>query len=504
VNIATKQIGKHSNVQSFLDRTHGHYIGGAWINDTQADTVVISCPATGLPLSKIESGGATEIDAAVQAARASFNSGVWAHMVPVDRARILFSLADLIEQHAEQISYLEALDIGVSRGLMRDIGVKLAADQLRYYAGWVTKINGETITNSRPRAPGHDFLTYTLKEPVGVVGQIIPWNFPFGMALQKLSPALAAGCSIVLKPAEDAPLSTSYLAELISQTDIPAGVFNLVNGVGRKAGAALASHTDVDKISFTGSTSVGKEILHASTGNLKRIGLELGGKSPVVLMADANLQEAIPAAARAIFFLSGQNCMAGSRLLVHESIHDEVVAGLVELARNMRIGADLDNSYDIGPLISERQLTRVLAYIDTGLGEGATLVTGGKRVKGMAGYFVEPTIFTDCDAHMRIVKEEIFGPVLTVQKFNTNDLDEIADMANHTIFGLSASIWTQDLSMGHLLAAKIKSGQVGINVHAAIDPATPFGGYKQSGWGREFGRDGLEPYLETKAITAYL
>lgn len=498
------QIDTHGEIQAFLSQTRGHYIDGQWVTGGDIQPINVVNPATGLNIATIESGGAVEIDQAVAAARTSFDSGVWHKMAPVERARILFSLADLIEDHAEHIAHLEALDIGVSRAMMHDIGVKLAADQLRYYAGWVTKIDGQTISNSRAHTPGREFLTYTVKEPIGVVGQIIPWNFPFGMAIGKIAPALAAGCSLVLKPAEEAPLSAAYLANLISQTDLPDGVFNLVNGVGRKAGAALARHDDVDKISFTGSTAVGKDILTAAGGNLKKVTLELGGKSPVVILPDADLSEAIPAAARAIFFLSGQNCMAGSRLLVHKDIHDEVVKGLVDIAKTMSIGSDLDNAYDLGPLISRRQMTRVLAYIDTGLGEGATLATGGKRVDGLAGYFVEPTIFTDCTATMRIVREEIFGPVLTVQKYDTEDPNEIAGMANDTIFGLSASVWTGNLSEGHLLAGKIKAGQVGINVHAAIDPATPFGGYKQSGWGREFGREGLEPYLETKAVTAYL
>ncbi len=506
--LASEQIGSpnsyHGEVQEFLARTHGHFIDGRWVEGGDATPISVINPATGLTISHIESGGAVEIDLAVTAARASFDSGDWAKMAPVERARILFSLADLIEDHAEQIAHLEALDIGVSRAMMHDIGVKLAADQLRYYAGWITKIGGKTINNSRPHAPGREFLTYTVKEPIGVVGQIIPWNFPFGMSIGKIAPALAAGCSLVIKPAEEAPLSAAYLADLIAKTDLPDGVFNLVNGVGRKAGAALARHMDVDKISFTGSTAVGKDILEAAGGNLKKVTLELGGKSPVVILKDADLYEAIPAAARAIFFLNGQNCMAGSRLLVHADIHDEVVKGLVEIAEAMSIGSDLDNAYDIGPLISKRQMTRVLAYIDTGLGESAVLATGGKRAAGLAGYFVEPTIFIDCTSNMRIVREEIFGPVLTVQKYDTEDLDEIAAIANDTIFGLSASVWTKDLSKGHLLAGMIKSGQVGINVHAAIDPATPFGGYKQSGWGREFGREGLEPYLETKAVTAYL
>ncbi len=504
MSASIQQIGGHSLLEDFLSRRHGHFIGGAWRNEPSAELIAVKCPSTGLDIAHIESGGRAIVDEAVKAARQSFDEGVWSKMVPVERARILFNLADLIELHAEEISILEALDIGVSRGLMKNIGVKLAADSLRYYAGWVTKINGETVTNSRPREPGREYLTYTVKEPIGVVAQIIPWNFPFGMSLQKIAPALAVGCSVIIKPAEEAPLSSAYLADLISQTNIPDGVFNLVNGVGRKAGAALSAHNDVDKISFTGSTSVGKEIVKAASGNLKKVTVELGGKSPVIILEDADLDAAIPAAARAIFFLSGQNCMAGSRLFVHESRYDEVVNGLVKIAKSMRIGADMENSYDIGPLISERQLTRVLAYIDIGIGEGATLATGGKRVANLAGYFVEPTIFTDCESDMRICKEEIFGPVLTVQKFASDDLNEIAAMANDTIFGLSASVWTRDLARGHKLAGMIKSGQVGINVHAAIDTATPFGGFKQSGWGREFGREGLEPYLETKAISAYL
>ncbi len=493
-----------SDIQAFLDMCHGHFIDGKWVDGVTTKKIEIINPATASVISHVQSGGLSEVDMAVSAARRAFDTGVWSKKVPVERARILFRLADLIEIHASQISQLEALDIGVSREMMQNIGVKLAADQLRYYAGWITKINGETITNSRPRDAGREFLTYTEKEPVGVVGQITPWNFPFAMAVQKIAPAIAAGCTVVLKPAEDAPLSTMYLAGLIAKTGLPSGVFNLVNGYGRKAGAAIASHVGIDKVSFTGSTDVGKEIIRAASGNLKRTTLELGGKSPVILLRDANLAEAIPAAARAIFFLSGQNCMAGSRMLVHEDIYEQVIDGLKARAEAMTIGAGMEATYDIGPLISKKQLTRVLAYIDIGVSEGARLITGGRPAEGLPGYFVEPTIFADCDPGMRIVREEIFGPVLTIQKFNTTDLDEIAELANDNIFGLSASVWTTDLSRGHKLARRIKSGQVGINVHAAVDPATPFGGYKQSGWGREFGREGLEPYLETKAITAYL
>ena len=437
-----------STIQTFLGRSHGHFIDGKWTDGVGDKMIKVINPATGGVVSAIHSGGAEEVDLAVAAARRAFDSGVWSKMVPVERARIMFRLADLIELHVSQISQLEAIDIGVSRNMMQTIGVKLAADQLRYYAGWVTKINGETITNSRARSEDREFLTYTEKEPVGVVGQITPWNFPFAMAVQKIAPALAAGCTIILKPAEDAPLATMYLADLIAQTGLPSGVFNLVNGYGRKAGAALATHDDVDKLSFTGSTDVGKEIIRAATGNLKRTTLELGGKSPVILMKDANLAEAIPAAARAIFFLSGQNCMAGSRLLVHGDIYDRVLAELKTLTAALTIGADMEGTYDIGPLISEKQLTRVMAYIDIGISEGARLITGGKRVEGLQGFFVEPTIFADCDPTMRIVKEEIFGPVLTVQRFDSDDLVEIAALANDNIFGLSASVWTNDLARG--------------------------------------------------------
>ena len=493
-----------ADVREFLSKAHGHLIDGRWVDGGTGEHIPVSGPATGQVIARVASGGKEEIDQAVAAARKAFETGPWATMVPVERARILFRLADLIEQHSEQLSQLESLDTGMSRTMMRDIGIKLAADQTRYYAGWVTKLNGEAITNSRTRGPGRDFLTYTVKEPVGVVGQIVPWNFPLGITVQKLAPALAAGCTIVLKPAEEAPLSVNYLANLASEAGLPDGVLNLVNGIGTKAGAALAAHPGVDKVAFTGSTDVGREIIRAAAGNLKRVSLELGGKSPVVLLADANLDEAIPAVARAITFLSGQNCMAGSRLLVHEDIHDEVLDGLAKTMESMSIGPGFEGKHDIGPLISERQMTRVLAYIDIGLGEGARLITGGQRKTDMPGTFVEPTIFADCNSDMRIVREEIFGPILTVQKFASNDLDEIAALANEGIYGLSASVWTRDVGRGHQLAGKIQSGQVGINVHAAVDPATPFGGFKQSGWGRESGSDGLEPYLETKAITAHL
>ena len=496
-------------VQTFLNKPHGHYIGGRWVSGETGALIDVKSPGTGQRVAQVAAASAADVDKAVVAARAAFDGGLWPALVPADRARLMFRLADLIEQHAATLSQLETIDSGIPLSTMKLIGIKLAADQMRYFAGWVTKLDGDTISNSRPRAEGRGYLTYTVKEPVGVVGQIIPWNFPFGMAIQKLAPALATGCTIVMKPAEETPLTALYLADLVDKAGFPAGVFNLVNGYGRITGSAIANHGDIDKVAFTGSTDVGKEIISAATGNLKKITLELGGKSPVILMPDANLEEALPAAARAIFFLAGQNCMAGSRLLVHADIYDEVLEGLDKIASALSVGSDFSgdsfgDAYDVGPLISERHMQRVLSYIDIGLGEGARLLTGGKKIKDVPGYFVKPTIFCDCTSDMQIVRSEIFGPVLTVQKFETTDLNAIAAMANDTDYGLSASIWTADIAKAHLLAGKIKSGQVGINVHAAIDTAVPFGGFKQSGWGREFGREGLEPYLQTKAVTVYL
>ncbi len=496
-------------VKAFLSKHHGHFIGGHWLAGSKDNVLEIKSPGTGKVIGSVAFADTAEVDLAVAAARKAFEGSEWSQMLPNDRAALLFKLADTLELHGQALSQIETIDAGISLRLMSTIGIKLAADQLRYFAGWVTKIHGETISNSRPRAEGRDFLTYSLKEPVGVVGQIIPWNFPLGMAIQKLAPALASGCTVVMKPAEETPLSALYLANLIDEVGFPAGVFNLINGYGRTTGAAITSHPDIDKIAFTGSTDVGKEIICAASKNLKKVTLELGGKSPVIILPDANLSEAIPAAARAIFFLSGQNCMAGSRLFVHEDVYDVVLDGLVKLTENMTVGSDFngdsfDNTYDIGPLISSRQLMRVLSYIDIGVAEGARLLTGGKFTTNQQGYFVKPTIFADCTTDMRIVREEIFGPVLTVQKFNSTDVRAIADLANDCIYGLSASVWTQDIAKGHKIAAKIKSGQVGINIHAAIDVAVPFGGYKQSGWGREFGREGLEAYLITKAITAYI
>ena len=343
-------------------------------------------------------------------------------------------------------------------------------------------------------------ITYTRREPIGVVGAIIPWNSPLIFAILKLAPALAAGCTVVLKPAELTPLTALYLGELIQNSGIPKGVVNIVTGYGESAGAALAQHPDVDKIAFTGSTEVGKKIVEASIGNLKKVTLELGGKNPVVVFPDADLEKVIPGAARACFFLQGQNCMAGTRLFVHEDIYEAVINGVKEMAEAFTIGHGLIPTNDFGPLISEVQKNRVLEYIQIGKEEGADLITGGDSV-GEKGHFVQPTIFANVQGDMRIAKEEIFGPVLCAESFSSDDFEIIAKSANDTNYGLSGSVWSQDISTAHKMAMLIDAGQVSINCHAAVDPAIPFGGNKQSGWGREFGQEGLEPYLKTKATT---
>ncbi len=371
---------------------------------------------------------------------------------------------------------------------------------LRYYAGWVSKIGGKTLPSGALGMPSSDVHAYTVREPVGVVGAITPWNYPFGMEILKVAPTLATGCSLVLKPAEQAPVAARLLAELAVEAGVHEGVFNVVQGAGESAGAALAAHPGVDKIAFTGSTEVGRLIVQASASNLKRVSLELGGKSPVVVFPDANLDTAVPGAAMAAFAMSGQNCVCGSRLFVHESIADEFAAGVADVARALPVGPGSDPSNAIGPVISERQRDRIEGYIKAARDEGARLAAGGGRARD-EGYFIEPTLFTDCKPEHTIVREEIFGPVIAMQTFGDEDLESLAGKLNDTVYGLSGSVWTQDLATAHRMVKLIDSGQVGVNCHAAMDPSMPFGGNKQSGWGREFGEEGLDLYLKTKAVT---
>jgi phenylacetaldehyde dehydrogenase len=449
----------------------------------------------------VAEGDAQDIDRAVQAARRAFEVGPWAHMTPSDRGRLIWKIGDLILEHVDELAQLETLDNGKPYGVAQVADVPLAADLFHYMAGWATKIEGNSINISVPFAPGANFHAYTLREPIGVVGQIIPWNFPLLMAAWKLGPALAAGNCVVLKPAEQTPLSALRLAELIAEAGVPDGVVNVVTGFGETAGAALAAHDGVDKVAFTGSTEVGKLIVQAAVGNLKKLTLELGGKSPNIVFSDADPEGAIAGAANAIFFNHGQCCVAGSRLFVQEDRFDDVVAGVTEIAKSIKLGDGMDPETQMGPLVSDEQLQRVTGFLESGKSDGATALTGGGR-RGDRGYFVEPTVLTNTRPDMRVVREEIFGPVVVAAPFQT--LDDIAQVANDTPYGLGAGIWTKDISKAHLLAKKIRAGTVWINCYNIFDAALPFGGYKQSGWGREMGHQVLESYTEVKSVCAQL
>ena len=422
-------------------------------------------------------------------------------MTPSERGRLVWKIGDLILEHTDELAQLESLDNGKPFVVAQAADVPLAADLFHYMAGWATKIEGNSINISVPYMPGANFHSYTLREPIGVVGQIIPWNFPLLMAAWKLGPALASGCTVVLKPAEQTPLTALRLAELIAEAGIPDGVVNVVPGYGETAGAALAAHMDVDKVAFTGSTEVGKLIVQAAGAtNLKKLTLELGGKSPNIVFDDADAA-AVEGAANAIFFNHGQCCVAGSRLFVQQSRFDEVVDGVSEIAKSLKMGSGMDPSTQMGPLVSAEQLSRVTGFLESGRADGATAVTGGGRY-GDKGYFVEPTVLTNTTPDMKVVREEIFGPVVVAAPFS--DLDEIAAVANDTEYGLGAGIWTRDIGKAHAMAKKLRAGTVWINCYNVFDASLPFGGYKQSGWGREMGHEVLNNYTEVKAVTAQL
>jgi len=493
----------HGRMEAFRTRWSGApakmLVGGEWREAQSGETFTTEDPATGEQLAEVASAGQADVDAAVAAARTAFE-GSWSKVKPDERARLINKLADLIEANGDELALIETLDVGRPIQFSRMMDVGGAISQLRYQAGWATKLQGETNEIS---APG-EWLSYVLREPVGVAGQIVPWNFPLAMACGKLGPALAAGCTVVLKPAEQTPLSTVRLGELALEAGFPEGVINIVTGFGRTAGAALASHMDVDKIAFTGSTQTGRAIIDASKSNFKRVSLELGGKSPTFIFADADLSKAIPAAAMGIFFNAGQVCAAGSRLFVQESVADQVLEGIAGMARMLRVGHTLDPETVIGPLVSEVQLDRVTGYIESGRVEGATIMVGGGRRDGQ-GWFVEPTVLVDTEASMAVRREEIFGPVLCAHRFSdAEDADRLARMGNETEFGLAASIWTRDITMAHKLARRLKAGTIRINGSGGVDPALPLGGFKSSGWGRENGRAGVEAYTELKAISVAL
>lgn len=475
------------------------YVNGKWTDASNGETFDVINPATEAVLSSVAAGSAQDIDAAVKAARAQFDGGEWSNMPGAQRARLLNRLADLLERDKEYLAKLESADVGKPLFEPTMLDIPMTIDTVRYYAGWADKIEGRTIPTAG--AFGRPTLSYTIREPIGVIGAITPWNAPTMIAAWKFAPALAAGCTMVMKPSEDAPLSTLHIARLMEEAGIPAGVFNVVTGLGPVAGAALARHPGIDKISFTGSPETGREIQKAAADGFKRVTLELGGKTPHIVLADADLAGAIGGVAMGLFANSGQICAAGTRIFVHRSNYEKVLDGLAGAAASVKQGDPFGPETNMGTLISKKQLDRVTGYVKLGVGEGAKVVAGGDRLAGK-GYFFKPTILSGVKNDMRIAQEEIFGPVGAVMAFD--DVEEAVRLANSTRYGLSACVWTRDINSAHSIAAKVRAGTVWINGWGAIDPRLPWGGFKTSGIGRELGWRGLDACTEEKVVTVIM
>jgi phenylacetaldehyde dehydrogenase len=494
-----KQFEYSAAAKKFLSRHPKLFINNEWVSSSHGATIAVEDPSSGKEICQIADASDKDVDRAVAAARIAFDDGRWTGLAPMQRERIINRLADLLEANADEFAEIEAIDNGKPKGMAAAVDIPGAISQLRFMAGWASKLNGEVI---QPYTlPAGTVFGYTLKEPVGVCAQIVPWNFPLLMACLKIAPALAAGCTLVLKPAEQTSLTALRLADLVAEAGFPAGVINIITGNGHTAGDRMVKHPDVDKVAFTGSTEIGKLINKNATDSLKHVTLELGGKSPVVVMPDVDVAQASAGAAGAIFFNSGQVCVAGSRLFAHRSIFDSVIEGIAATGPFWSPRPSLDPEGHTGPLVSKEQFDRVIGYIEAGKRDGASVAMGGDAPSA-DGYYVNPTILVDVNPQMSVVREEIFGPVVVAQRFD--DLDEVAKAANDTCYGLGAGVWTKDVATMHKLASKIKSGTVWGNCHALIDTALPFGGYKESGIGREQGRQGVESYLETKTVIIQL
>jgi len=478
-------------VKEFLNQSVGLYINGGYVESASGKTFETLNPATEEVLANVSEAQEEDIDHAIKAAEKAFYDGPWSDLTTAERSHLMYKFADLLEENREELAQLDTLDNGKPYKTALEDDIDGVVDLFRYYAGWCTKIYGQTIPIT------NDHLTYTVHEPVGVVGQIIPWNFPLAMASWKLGPALATGCTVVIKPAEQTPLSLLYTADLFKQAGFPDGVVNIVPGFGPVAGEAIVNHPKVDKVAFTGSTAVGKNIMKKAADDIKNITLELGGKSPNIVFDDANLEEAIEGAFQGIMYNHGQNCSAGSRVFIQRNVYEEVLEGLVKRANELKLGDGMEEDTDMGPLISSKQMERVLGYIKKGKEEGANVLAGGERAFDK-GYFVKPTIFADVTDEMTISREEIFGPVVAVYPFDT--VDEVIKRANDSDYGLAAGVWSENIKTAHHVARKLKAGTVWVNDYGLEMEGAPFGGYKKSGTGRELGSYALDEYTEVKTV----